>query len=121
MPRDRSLNLRRLFDHYNQKHFGGKLRRPISLRYVKNPDPDDPGIEARTLRAPGYHETTNYRIYLASDMEGSRRIRASLLHEMVHLWGFLHNWPDAENNCERLGSRHHRRMIRILRKEPTLC
>ena len=48
-------------------------------------------------------------------------VNLTLVHEMVHLWNDRRGISSVDDTCGRLGSSHHRKMISILKQEPSLC
>ena len=44
-----------------------------------------------------------------------------LVHEMVHLWNWQRDIKAVDDNCQRRGSTHHKKMLSILKREPWLC
>ena len=111
-------NLYRVFDHYNRKHFGRKLPRPHMLRYVQQPDKKDD----KAMAVSTQYETGVWHVFLHEKLRGHPGyLRLTLVHEMVHLWGYHCKWKNDDNDCQLNSSKHHKKMIQILRKEADLC
>ena len=118
MAKNPDPDLYRVYGHYNRKHFGGKLPKPAMLRYVREPYPEDP----RAMAVSTQDMDGTWRVLLSEKLRGHPGfVRSTLVHEMVHLWGFLRRWTLSQNNCETNGSRHHRKMLTILKHEADLC
>ena len=103
------LTLLNRFDRLNRRHFRGKLKRPSMVRFSKKVDPlSDGGI---TIDNDG-------RVYILihTDLKPFNHfLDLALAHEMVHL---SHGANDV---CGKRGSKHHRKMLSILAKEPRWC
>ena len=116
MPK--ALTLLNRFDRLNRKHFRGRLKRPSMVRFSKQPAPD-------SATAVGHSkQKTDGQIYI-SIHEALRPFHSLteliLLHEMAHLWNWQHDARAVDDNCQKCGSRHHKKMLSILKREPWLC
>ncbi len=112
------LTLLQRFDRLNRKHFRGRLKRPSMVRFSKQPAPDSPTAVGHSRRK------TDGRIYVLIH-EALRPFASltelTLLHEMVHLWNWQREARAVDDDCQRCGSRHHKKMLSILKREPWLC
>ncbi|KKM05356.1 hypothetical protein LCGC14_1755000 [marine sediment metagenome] len=103
------LTLLNRFDRLNQKHFRGKLKRPSMVRFSKNVDPLSDGCI--TIDGDG-------RVYILIHTNlkpFNHLLDLVLTHEMVH------QQHKADDTCGKVGSKHHRKMLSILAKEPRWC
>ena len=112
------LTLLNRFDRLNRRHFRGKLKRPSMIRFVKQPAPDDLEAVGRTIfRA----NEQGYILIHAGLKSFTTLTELVLVHEMAHLWNLQRGIRGEADDCQKRGSRHHRKMLSILTKEPTLC
>ena len=87
------------------------------IRFAKQPDPDDPlAVGHTTMQDDG-------RVYILIH-EVLRPFTSLtdlvLVHELVHLWNLLKGVSSRDDDCLKLKSCHHRKMLSILSKEPSL-
>ena len=114
----KQLTLLNRFDRLNRKHFRGRLKRPSMVRFSKQPAPD-------SLTAVGHSkQKTDGRIYVLiheAFKPFDSLVEWVLLHEMVHLWNWQSEVYAVDDDCQKRGSRHHKKMLSILKREPWLC
>ena len=88
------------------------------IRFVKKPDPDDPLAAGHTTM----QDDGRVYILIHEVLEPFTSLTALVLaHEMVHQHNDQRGISFADDDCLKLGSPHHRKMLSILAKEPTLC
>ena len=114
----KQLTLLNRFDCLNRRHFRGKLKRPAMIRFAKQPAPDDPLAVGHTIMQD------DGRVYILIH-EVLRPFTPLtdlvLVHELVHLCNLLKGVSSRDDDCLKLKSHHHRKMLSILSKEPRLC
>ena len=105
----KQLTLLNRFDRLNRRHFRGRLKRPVMVRFSKQPDPDDLSAVGLTITQDDgracilIHEALRPFNPLAEFV---------LLHEMTH----------HQDGCVGgHGDKFHKKMLSILKKEPWLC
>ena len=112
------LTLLDRFDRLNRRHFKGKLKGSVMVRFAKQPHPDSPTVVGHTIMWKDggacilIHEALKPFDTLVSLV---------LVHEAVHIWNDQRGISSKADDCTKKGSPHHRKMLSILSKEPTLC
>ena len=112
------LTLLNRFDRLNRKHFWGKLKRPSMVRFSKQPNPDDPEAVGCIIFQPNGQ---GYILIHVGLKPFTTLTELVLVHEMAHLWNLQRGVRGEADDCQKCGSRHHRKILSILSKEPTLC
>ena len=88
------------------------------VRFSKQPDPDDPLAVGHTIM----QNDGRVFILIQEDLEPYTTLTALVLvHEMVHQYNGQRGVSSADDDCRKLKSCHHMKMLSILSKEPTLC
>ncbi|KKM14215.1 hypothetical protein LCGC14_1708320 [marine sediment metagenome] len=112
------LTLLNRFDRLNRRHFKGRLKRPSMVRFSKQPDPDDPLAVGHTIM----QDDGRVYIFIHEVLEPFTPLTdLVLVHELVHLQNLLRGVSRRDDDCLKLKSVHHRKMLSILAKEPVLC
>ena len=103
------LTLLNRFDRLNRRHFKGKLKRPSMVRFSKGVDSLADG--SITISSDG-----QVYILIHVDLKPFNHLLDLVLaHEMVH------QFYSGKDTCGKRRSKHHRKMLSILAKEPRWC
>ena len=112
------LTLLNRFDRLNRRHFKGRLKRPSMVRFSKQPDPDDPLAVGHTIM----QDDGRVYILIHEVLEPFTPLTdLVLVHELVHLWNLVRRVSSRDDDCHKQDSRHHKKMLSILKREPWLC
>ena len=112
------LTLLNRFDRLNRRYFKGRLNRPSMVRYAKQPDSTDlAAVEKVYMKGDG----RSYILIHEGLREFDTLTELALTHAAVHLWNYQRGVKSTDDDCQKRGSLHHRKMLSILAKEPTLC
>ena len=88
------------------------------VRFSKQPDPDDPLAVGHTIMQD------DGRVYILVHevlKPFTPLTDLVLVHELVHLQNLVRGVSSRDDDCLKLKSHHHRKMLSILSKEPRLC
>ena len=88
------------------------------VRFSKQPDPSEPSAVGHTRR---YEDGQVYVLIHKALEPFHTLVEAVLTHEMAHIWAWEHDIYGSAGDCRKRGSRHHKKMISILKREPWLC
>ena len=112
------LTLLNRFDRLNRRHFKGRLKRPSMVRFSKRPDPAEPSAVGHTRRMD---DGQVYVLVHEALRPFPTLVEAVLAHEMAHIWNWERDVYGSDGDCRKRGSRHHKKMLSILKREPWLC
>ncbi len=88
------------------------------VRFAKQPDPNDPEAVGHSI----FHGDGRIYTLIHEDLEQFYSlVELTLVHEMVHLWNWQRRVSSANDDCQHNDSRHHKKMLIVLKREAWLC